>query len=141
MDALVRRAQASTRFSLELIAIFAAIAALLAGVGLYGVLSTVVRQRTAEIGVRMAVGAGPRSIFNLVVGHGLRLSAAGIALGVLGALAFTRVIASMLVGVKPSDPATYAAMAIIFLTIACVGSWLPARRAAGLDPTVALREE
>ena len=141
MEALVTRAQASTRFSLLLIGVFAIIAALLAGVGLYGVLSTVVRQRTAEIGVRMAVGAGPRSIFNLVVGHGLRLSAAGIGLGVLGALALTRVISSMLVDVRSSDPVTYSAMALVFLIIAFVGSWLPARRAAGLDPTVALRDE
>ena len=141
MEALVTRAQSSTRFSLLLIGVFAIIAALLAGVGLYGVLSTVVRQRTAEIGVRMAVGAGPRRIFNLVVGHGLRLSAVGIVLGVLGALALTRVIASMLVGVRSSDPATYSAMALVFLIIAFVGSWLPARRAAGLDPTAALRDE
>src|SRR5262249_60655363 len=77
MDALVERAQAGTRFSLLLIGVFAVIAALLAGVGLYGVLSTVVRQRTAEIGVRMALGATPRGVFRLVVGHGLRPSAAG----------------------------------------------------------------
>src|SRR5262249_56060267 len=79
MDALVERAQAQTRFSLLLIGVFAVIAALLAGVGLYGVLSTVVRQRTAEIGVRMALGATPRSVFKLVVGHGLRLTAPALA--------------------------------------------------------------
>jgi predicted lysophospholipase L1 biosynthesis ABC-type transport system permease subunit len=141
MEGLVTEAQASTRFSLLLIAVFATIAALLAGVGLYGVLSTVVRQRTAEIGVRMALGAAPGSIFNLVVGHGLRLSAAGIAVGLIAALVLTRVMTSMLVGVKATDPVTYAAMAAVFLTIAVVGSWLPARRAAGLDPTVALRDE
>ena len=141
MEGLVVEAQAGTRFSLLLIGVFAAIAALLAGVGLYGVLSTVVRQRTPEIGVRMALGAAPGTIFNLVVGHGLRLSAAGVALGLVAALALTRVMTSMLVGVKATDPVTYVAMAVVFFAIAAVGSWLPARRAAGLDPTVALREE
>jgi putative ABC transport system permease protein len=141
MDTLVERAQAGTRFSLLLIGVFAVIAVLLAGVGLYGVLSTVVRQRTAEIGVRMALGAAPASIFKLVVGQGLRLSAAGIALGVAAAFELTRVMTSMLVGVQPADPPTFAAMAVLFLLIATVASWLPARRAAALDPTTALREE
>jgi putative ABC transport system permease protein len=141
MDALVTHAQAGTRFELLLIAVFAAVAALLAGVGLYGVLSTVVRQRTAEIGLRVAVGAAPVSIFSLVVGHGLRLSAAGVMAGFVAALALTRVMTSMLVGVKPTDPATFAAMAGLFFFIAVIASWLPARRAAGLDPSTALREE
>jgi putative ABC transport system permease protein len=141
MQALMDRAQAGTRFSLLLIGVFAAIAALLAAVGLYGVLSTVVRQRTAEIGVRMALGAPPGSIFNLVVGHGLRLSAAGVVAGLAAAFCLTRVMTSMLVGVKPTDPATFAAMAVLFFVIAGVASWLPARRAAALDPVSALREE
>lgn len=141
MDALVRHAQASTRFSLLLIGVFATIAALLAGVGLYGVLSTVVRQRTPEIGVRMALGAAPGSIFSLVVGQGLRLSAIGVALGLLAAFELTRAMTSMLVGVKPTDPTTFVSMAALFLLIAAIASWLPARRAAALDPTAALREE
>ena len=141
MDALVKHAQASTRFSLLLIGVFASVAVLLAGVGLYGVLSTVVRQRTPEIGVRMALGAAPAAIFSLVVGQGLRLSALGIALGLVAALELTRAIASMLVGVKPTDPATFVSMAVLFFVIAAIASWLPARRAAGLDPTAALREE
>jgi predicted permease len=140
MSALVSRAQAGTRFSLTLIGIFAAIAALLVGVGLYGVLSTVVRQRTAEIGVRMALGAAPLSILRLVVGQGLRLSAAGIAVGLIAALAVTRAMTTMLVQVKPTDPMTFGVMSAVFLAIAAVSSWLPARRAAALDPTVALRE-
>lgn len=141
MDVLVEKAQSSTRFSLLLIGVFAVIALLLAGVGLYGVLSTVVRQRTAEIGVRMALGAAPGRIFNLVVGHGLALSAAGIAVGLVAAFALTRVMTSMLVGVKPTDPTTFTAMAILFLVIAAIASWLPARRAAALDPNAALRDE
>lgn len=141
MDSLVRGAQLGTRFSLLLIGVFASIAAILAGVGLYGVLSTVVRQRTAEIGVRMALGAAPASIFSLVVGQGLRLSVAGVAVGLATAFVLTRAMNSMLVGVKPTDPPTYTGVAIFFFVIASLASWLPARRAAGLDPTVALREE
>ena len=141
MESLVVGAQAGTRFSLLLIGVFASIAAILSGVGLYGVLSTVVRQRTAEIGVRMALGAEPGSIFNLVVGQGLRLSIGGVALGLITAFALTRAMTSMLIGVKPTDPATYTGVAIFFLGIAGLASWLPAQRAAGLDPTVALREE
>ena len=140
MDALVWKAQAGTRFSLMLIGVFAVMAALLVSVGLYGVLSTVVRQRTAEIGVRMALGASPGRILRFVVGHGLRLSAAGIVLGFLGALALTRGMTTMLVGVRPSDPLTFVVMGAVFFTIAALSSWLPARRAAALDPTTALRE-
>jgi putative ABC transport system permease protein len=141
MDQWVERSLAGTRFSLLLIGMFAVIAAVLAAVGLYGVLSTVVRQRTAEIGVRMALGAAPGGIFGLVVGYGLRLSAAGVGAGLLAAFGATRVMASMLVGVKPTDPVTFAAMAGVFAAIAAAASWLPARRAARLDPTQALREE
>ncbi|MGB6884471.1 MAG: ABC transporter permease [Candidatus Acidiferrum sp.] len=141
MDALIDKAQAGTRFSLLLIGSFAVIAALLAGVGLYGVLATVVRQRTAEIGIRMALGAQPTNIFQLVVGQGLRLTAIGVAAGLFGAFAVTREMNSMLVGIKATDPATFASMAVIFFLIAAIAAWLPAHRAAGLDPVVALRDE
>jgi putative ABC transport system permease protein len=141
MDSRVTKAQAETRFSLLLIGVFSTIAALLAGVGLYGVLATAVRQRTAEIGVRMALGAAPSRIFRLMVGKGINLSAIGIALGAVGAFALTRVLASMLVEVKPTDPVTYVSVAVLFLFIAVLASWLPALRAAGLDPTTALRSE
>jgi putative ABC transport system permease protein len=141
MDAVMEKAQASTRFSLLLIGAFAVIAALLAGVGLYGVLATVVRQRTAEIGVRMALGAQPGNIFQLVVGQGLRLTATGIAAGLIAAFVLTRGMTTMLVGVKAADPTTYSTMAALFFIIAAMASWLPARRAASLDPTAALREE
>ncbi|HWY49813.1 MAG TPA: ABC transporter permease [Bryobacteraceae bacterium] len=141
MDTLVEKAQAGTRFSLVLIGIFATIAGLLAAVGLYGVLSTVVRQRTSEIGVRMALGAAPRSIFNLVVGHGLRLTALGIVAGIAAALGLTRAMATMLIGVKPTDPPTFASIVVVFFLIAALACWFPAHRAARLDPTMALREE
>jgi putative ABC transport system permease protein len=141
MDLRVVQAQAQTRFSLLLIGVFSTIAALLAGVGLYGVLATLVRQRTAEIGVRMALGAAPSRIFRLMVGKGLYLSAIGIGIGLLAAFALTRVLASMLVEVKPTDPVTFVSVAVLFLVIAFLASWLPAVRAAGLDPTTALRNE
>jgi putative ABC transport system permease protein len=141
METLLQRAQAGTRFSLLLIGVFAVIAALLAGVGLYGVLATVVRQRTSEIGVRMTLGAGPGQIFKLIVGQGLRLTAIGIAAGLIVAFALTRGMTTMLVGVKATDPATFATVAVVFFLIAAMACWLPARRAANLDPTTALREE
>jgi predicted lysophospholipase L1 biosynthesis ABC-type transport system permease subunit len=127
-EALVEKAQASTRFSLLLIGSFAVIAALLAGVGLYGVLATVVRQRTAEIGIRMAVGAQSRNIFQLVVGQGLSLAGIGMAAGLIAAFFLTRGMTTILVGVMASDPATYIVMAVEFFLIAAVASWLPASR-------------
>ncbi len=141
MEAVVKAAQAGTRFQMLLIGVFAAIAALLASVGLYGVLSTVVRQRTPEIGVRMALGAAPSKIFALVVSQGLTLSAMGIGAGLIAASILTQAMRTMLVGVRPTDPLTFAGMALFFFLIACVASWLPARRAASLDPTIALRDE
>jgi predicted permease len=143
MSDYVDRAMAPTRFSLVLIGIFGVVAAVLAAVGLYGVLSTTVRQRTAEIGVRLAFGATSQNIFGLIVGQGLALSAAGIVAGLLAAMLLTGVMqkASMLVAVRPTDPLTYAAIALLFVVIATVSCWVPARRAAALDPNVALREE
>jgi ABC-type antimicrobial peptide transport system permease subunit len=141
VETLVLHAQTYTRFALVLISVFAIMAGALAGVGLYGVLSTAVRQRTYEIGVRMALGAAPSQIFHLVVGQGLRLSAIGIAAGLIGAFLLTRLLRAMLVGVQPTDPATFGVVAILFLFVAAMASWLPARRAATLDPARALREE
>ena len=137
----VDRGEAQTRFALILISLFAAIAAVLAAVGLYGVLASAVRQRTAEIGVRIALGAAPRSIFSLVVGQGLRLSAAGVVVGIAAAVLLTRVMSSMLVGVRPTDPTTFTVMVAFFFLVAALASWLPAHRAAGLEPSNALREE
>ena len=141
MDTRVVQAQAQTRFSLLLIGVFSTIAALLAAVGLYGVLATSVRQRTAEIGVRMALGAAPSRIFRLMVGKGLYLSVIGIGIGLIGAYWLTRFLASMLVEIGPTDPVTFVSVAVLFLVIAFLASWLPAIRAAGLDPTTALRNE
>jgi putative ABC transport system permease protein len=123
-----------------LIGVFAIMAAVLVSVGLYGVLSTMVRQRTAEIGVRMALGASPDRILRLIMGYGLRLTVAGILIGFASAIALTRAMQSMLVGVRPTDPVTYVVMSLVFFTIAVVSLYLPARRAAALSLTAALRE-
>ncbi|HXW90002.1 MAG TPA: ABC transporter permease [Terriglobales bacterium] len=141
VDALIDQAQAGTRFLLLLIGVFAVIAGLLAGVGLYGVLSTAVRQRTSEIGVRMALGAQQEKIFQLVVGQGFRLIGIGIVGGFAAALALTRLMTAILIGVRATDPTTFVAMAIVFLMVGAVASWMPARRAAALDPASALRDE
>jgi putative ABC transport system permease protein len=141
MDAFVARAQRQTKLASVLIGIFAAIAVALASGGLYTVLSSSVRQRSAEVGIRMAFGAEHGQIFRMMVGQGLRLCAAGIAAGILAAWALTEVMRTMLVGVEPTDPLTFAAMAAGFLVVAAVASGAPAMRAAQLDPMVALREE
>jgi putative ABC transport system permease protein len=140
-DALLDRARAPTRFALVCIGVFAVVAVVLASVGLFGVLSTLVRQRTAEIGVRMAFGASGSSVFRLVVGQGMRLSVLGIAVGLFVAFWLTRVMQSMLVGVSATDPVTFVAIAALFLAVSAFACWIPARRAARLDPLVALREE
>lgn len=141
MDTFVAQSQAQTRFALTTIGIFAIVAALLAIIGLYGVLAATVQQRTAEIGLRMALGAQPAGIFKLIVGQGLRLCALGVVAGILSALALTRVLVSLLVGVKPDDPITFVAIAAVFFCVAMFACWLPAQRAAALEPTLALRRE
>ena len=141
MTALVDRAMASTRFAVTLIGVFATVAIVLAAVGLYGVLATVVRQRTAEIGMRMVLGASRASIFGLVLGECLRLSAVGVAVGLAVAFVMTQFMTKLLVDVRPTDPVTFASITVLFFAIAAVACWLPAYRAANLDPTVALREQ
>ncbi len=141
MEAYVEQQTSPTRFALLLIGLVATLALVLASVGLYGVLATMVRQRTAEIGVRIALGAQPSGIFRLVVMQGLRLYASGLVLGVAAALGLTRLMTAMLVGVAPHDPLTYAGVAVLFFTIVCAATCIPASRAAHLQVAVALREE
>ena len=141
MSELVNKAQAPTRFALVLMAAFAVVALVLAAVGLYGVLTTLVRQRTAEIGVRMAFGAERSSIFRLIVGRGLILAGVGMVIGIGAALGMTRVIRTMLVGVQPTDPLTFVGISVVFLIVAAAACGLPALRASRVDPIVALRSE
>ena len=141
LQGLVDDAMTSTRFALILIGVFAAIAAALACVGLYGVLATAVRQRTAEIGVRVAFGASARNILGHVIADGMKLCAIGLGVGLLAAFWLTRAMTTMLVQVRPTDPPTYLAITLLFLLISVAACWIPARRAAGLDPMAALRSE
>ena len=141
LEAFVAEAQAETRFALMLIGLFAFIAIVLASVGLYSVLSTAVRQRTSEIGVRMAFGAEQGSIFRMMVGQGLKLSAIGIGVGVALALGLVGAMQSMLVGVEPTDPATFATIAVTFVVIAVIACGVPALRAARMSPLAALRDD
>jgi ABC-type antimicrobial peptide transport system permease subunit len=120
---------------------FAGVALLLAGVGVYGVIAYAARQRTREIGIRMAIGASSRAILALLLGRGFVLVGTGLAAGVLGALALTRVLRTLLFGVSPSDPAVFLGVTAMLGTIAMVAAWVPARRATRLEPVVALREE
>jgi putative ABC transport system permease protein len=141
VQSLVDRAMTPTRFALVMLGIFAGVAALLACVGLYGVLATAVRQRTAEIGVRVAFGATRPSIFALVVKDGMKLSIVGLAVGLLASFWLTRAMTTMLIGVQRRDATTYVSIVVLFLAIAVLACLVPARRAASLDPTNALRSD
>jgi putative ABC transport system permease protein len=121
--------------------IFAALALALGAVGIYGVISYSVAQRTREIGIRMALGARRQEVLLLIVGQCARLASLGVAIGLAGALLLTRLMSSLLYGVGAADPATYASVAILLVVVALAASYLPARRAMRMDPAIALRHE
>ena len=141
MERMVSDSLAQRRFSMLLLGIFAGLALVLAVVGLYGVMSYGVAQRTHEIGLRMALGAQARDVLRMIVGQGMALVGAGLALGLLGAFGMTRLMSSLLYGVSASDPLTYAGIAALLAAVALLASYLPARRATRVDPMVALRYE
>lgn len=140
LRAVVARSLAQRRLILALLAGFALSALLLAALGLYGVLAYTVSQRTREIGVRAALGASRRDVLTLMIGEGAKLAGAGIAIGVVGALGLTRVLAGQLYGIESTDPTTFACVTFVLSTVALVAAWIPARRGARIEPMTALRE-
>jgi putative ABC transport system permease protein len=141
MDDVITLSAAGDRFNTLLLGAFAAIALLLTAAGIFGVLSYLVTQRTREIGLRMALGAQPSDVLRVIVGYGLRLVLAGLCIGVAGALVVTRWMSSVLFDVKPTDPLTFTAVAVMLAAVAFLASYVPARRAMRVDPMVALRYE
>jgi putative ABC transport system permease protein len=141
LDDYIGASTAVSRFVGIVFGLFAALALILAAVGLYSVISYAVTQRTHEIGVRMALGARTAEVIGLVVGDGLKLTTIGVCVGLLGALAFARTLSGFLYGVAPTDVMTLVLVGPLLLIVAIVASYVPARRAVSLNPTVALRAE
>ncbi len=141
MDEIISGVVSAQRLAFILLGIFAFLALTLAAVGIYGVTSYSVSQRTHEIGIRMALGARESDVFRLVVGHGLTLGLVGVGLGVAGALVLTRFLTSLLYGIRPTDPLTYLVVSLVLAAVAALASYIPARRATKVDPMEALRYE
>jgi ABC-type antimicrobial peptide transport system permease subunit len=135
------RDMARTSFAMVMLAIAAAVALLLGVVGVYGVLAYVAARRTREVGIRMALGARRADVRGLFVRHGLRLALTGVAIGLVASLALTRVMATLLFGVRAVDPLTYVATSAGLVAVALLATWVPARRASRVEPTLAFRSE
>jgi len=129
------------RFSLEIVGLFAVIALVLAGIGIYGMLSYLVSERTHEIGIRLALGAERQTILHMLLRYGLGLAIIGASVGLACALLLSNFMASALYGIRPTDPITFGIVVVIFIAVALLASYLPARRATKVDPMVALRCE
>ena len=141
MDQLRGNSVAQRRFAMLLLGLFAGVALGLALIGIYGTISYAVRQRRHEIGVRIAIGARPADVLGMIMGQGFRLTAIGIAAGLAGAFALTRFLKSLLFGVTETDPVMFILIPALLLTVAMLASYLPARRAAAIDPITALRQD
>ena len=141
MDQLMAVSLGQQRFNMLLLGAFAALALILAGVGIYGVMSYTASQRTHEIGIRMALGGQRRDVLRLILGEGASLTFVGILIGIVGALGLSRLMASLLFEVKPTDPEIFATVAILLALVALAACYIPARRAMRTDPMVALRDE
>ena len=141
MEEVVAYATGDSRLYLALLGTFASLALLLAAVGIYGVMSYSVSRRIREIGIRMALGAQGRDVVRMVILHGTAPAMAGVAAGLAGALALTRLMSGLLYGTRPTDPATFVAVVLVLSAVAVAASYIPARRAASSDPIVALRYE
>jgi ABC-type antimicrobial peptide transport system permease subunit len=138
MEQVVSESVARQRFSMLLLGVFAGLALLLAAVGIYGVMSYGVAQRTREIGIRMALGAQRSDVLKLTVGQGLRLVSVGVLIGLAAAFVLTRVMASLLFGVSPTDSTTFITISLVLISVAALASYIPALRATKVDPIVAL---
>lgn len=141
VETIVEESMASTSFTVLLLGIAAGIALLLGTVGIYGVIAYIVSRRTQEIGVRMALGAPASTVLRGVLGQGMRLTAFGLAIGLLGSWGISRALASLLYGVTATDPLTFASTAGLLALVSLLATWIPARRAARIDPVEALRSE
>jgi putative ABC transport system permease protein len=141
MEQILSESILRPRFNMLLITIFAVVAMVLASVGIYGVISYSVSQRTHEIGVRIALGAQPRDIFKMVVGQGMKLALAGVGVGLVFAFVSTRVMVSLLYGVQATDPLTFVAIPAALTAVVIMSSYIPARRATKVDPMISLRYE
>jgi len=141
MEQLVETTTAQRRFTLLLAGVFAALSLLLAGLGIYSVIARSVAQRTREIGIRMALGAQTGDVLRLIVGQGLKLALLGVGIGLAGATAITRLMKTLLFGVSPTDPLTFGGVALLLVGVALLACWIPARRAAKVDPMIALKCE
>jgi putative ABC transport system permease protein len=141
LETLLDASMTQSRFTMLLLGAFGILALVLASVGIYGVISCAVAQRTREFGIRMALGAQPAGVFGMILGQGIRLAGLGIFLGLAASAVITRVMASLLFGVQPIDPLTFVAVPLLLIGVVIAACYLPARQAMRVDPMVALRHE